>query len=312
MSMMIAIDAGHGYTKGLSTRGARTVFPSLIAPAPAGMDLGEYASGDPVKIDGRSFLVGESARSHATPLWSREKATDADTLRLILVAATQLGAVGPVSLATGLPLSWFGPQRRALQEVLTGYGGTVQLPGQLAQRLWFESVKVLPQGVAAAVVVLADPSYRSGPYVVVDVGYRTTEYLLVRKNPDGKLSYESTHAGSIEIGTHAVAQKLAGGLERDYHLTFKPAEVESAESVFVLGQAVSLSVAREQAVMVVRQQIRDQLTETLDDRLLKAAGIMLVGGGSGLLSGAFTGAVVVPNGQWANAQAYLSAGGGGS
>ncbi len=32
----IAIDAGHGYTKAFSQSGERVIFPSLIAPAPAG------------------------------------------------------------------------------------------------------------------------------------------------------------------------------------------------------------------------------------------------------------------------------------
>lgn len=307
MSMMIAIDAGHGYTKALSTTGERVLFPSLIAPAPQAVDLGDLAHSEKVLINGQPYLVGESARQHATPLWSRDKAADADTLRLILVAAAQLGAIGPVALATGLPLSWFGSQRKAFKEALLGYGGGVQLPGQPPQRLWFESVRVLPQGVAAAVVALGNPDYRTGPYVVVDVGYRTTEYLVVTKGTDGKLSYDATQAGSIENGTHAIAKAMADALEREYRLSFKTAEIETAESIFVRGQEVMLSSVRQQAETGVAGQTRDQLTEILDDRLLKAAGIVLVGGGAALLSSAFPGATVAPDGQWANAQAYLGA-----
>ncbi len=122
-SLRIAIDAGHGYTKALSASGRRTLFPSLICPAPATVDLGEFARREVVTIDGTPYLVGDAARRHATPLWSREKATDPDTLRLILIAAAQLGANGPVAFATGLPLSWYGSQRRAFRDALTGYGG---------------------------------------------------------------------------------------------------------------------------------------------------------------------------------------------
>ncbi|NMP24360.1 ParM/StbA family protein [Sulfobacillus harzensis] len=308
MPIKVAIDAGHGYTKALVESGERVLFPSLIAQAPQGVDLGEFGQSDTVRIDGQPFLVGESARLHAPPLWSRDKAADPDTLRLILVAAAQLGAVGPVALATGLPLSWFGSQRRAFREALMGYGGVVELAeDRLAQRVWFESVVVLPQGVAGAVVVLADPAYRPGPYVVVDVGYRTTEYLVVTKQADGKLAYDATQAGSLEAGTHAVGAAVAKALEHDCHLSFTPAEVEDGETVFVQGRAVALAGYREQAQRVVARQIRDQLTEVLDDRLLKAAGIVLVGGGSALLATAFPGAVVLSDGQWANAKAYLSA-----
>ena len=65
-----AIDAGHGYTKALALNGARLVFPSLICPPPAHVDLGEFAPSDAMMIDGPPFLVGKPARAHATPLWS--------------------------------------------------------------------------------------------------------------------------------------------------------------------------------------------------------------------------------------------------
>ncbi len=305
--MKIAVDAGHGYVKALGGEGQRTLFPSLIAPVPPAVDLGDFGRAETVLIDSIPYLVGDAARNHATPLWSKEKAADADTLRLILVAAAQLGAVGPVTLATGLPLSWFGPQRKAFREALTGYGGLVQLPGQPTQRIWFESVKVLPQGVAAAVIALAHPTYRPAPYVVVDVGYRTTEYLVVEKKPDGKLAYDAAQAGSLTTGTHAVGMSLAAALEREYHVAFTAAEVESSEDVFIRGQAVSLVSRRAAAASAIAAQLHDQLTEVLDARLDKAAGIVLVGGGSGLLADAFLGATVVPDSQWANVQAYLSA-----
>ncbi len=83
----ISIDAGHGYTKAFSQSGERVICPSLIAPAPAGVDLGGggVARTETVTIDGSPYLVGQSAHSHATSLWSRDKAADPDTLRLILV-----------------------------------------------------------------------------------------------------------------------------------------------------------------------------------------------------------------------------------
>ena len=68
---------------------------------------------------------------HTTPLWSRAESADLDTLRLILIAAAQLAwSRRPVQLAMGFPLSWFGPQRKAFCEALTGYGGVVQWLGQ--------------------------------------------------------------------------------------------------------------------------------------------------------------------------------------
>lgn len=307
MSSRLAVDAGHGYTKALSHSGARVLFPSLIAPAPASVDLGEFGQSDSVQIDGVSYLVGESARTHATSLWSRDKAADPDTLRLILVAAAQLGAVGPVALVTGLPLAWFGSQRRTFREVLTGYGGVVQPPDKPAQRLWIESVKVLPQGVAAAGPLLADPDREPGAYLVVDVGYRTSDYIVVGKSPDGSLDYEPSAAGSLEIGMHAVSQAVADEISTAYQVSYVAAEIEGRPAVVVRGQKIDVSQRMQEAREVVGRRLAKALAERLGPQADKLMGIVAVGGGSGLLTQALPGVIVPSEPQWANSQGYLMA-----
>ncbi len=302
-SMKVAVDVGHGFTKGVGDR-QRVMFPSLIARAPVGVDLGEYAPNETIRLDHEAYLVGEAARRHAPPLWSRDKAADDDTLRLLLVAAARLGAVGPVTLATGLPVAWFGPQRRALREALTGWGGLVALPGRPAQRLWFTAVSVYPQGVAAAAAVLSGPEYRAGAYVVADIGYRTTDYVVVEKTAGGQLAVDPTQAGSLEIGTHAVAATVAAGLEHDFALPFTAAEVEQDAPLFIHGDAVPLNDRRQAAQEQVARQVRAALQEALDARLVKVAGVVLVGGGAAVVQTAFPKAIVPPDAQWANAMAY--------
>ncbi|NMP24461.1 ParM/StbA family protein [Sulfobacillus harzensis] len=307
MTLRIAVDAGHGYTKALGESGERVLFPSLIAPAPASVDLGEYAQVDTVWIDGQPYVIGEPARSYATPLWSRDKATDEDTLRLILVAAAELGAVGPVALATGLPLSWFGSQRRAFREALTGFGGVVQRAGQPPQRVWFESVMVLPQGVAAAGSLLAAPTMESGAYLVVDVGYRTTDYIVVEKSADGGLDYEPSAAGSLELGMHTVSQAVADEISSTHQVDYTPAEVEGRTHVVVRGQKLDVTQRAHEAREAVGRQIAKVLAERLGPQADKLLGIVAVGGGSDILPTAIPGTIVPPDPQWANAQGYLLA-----
>ncbi len=301
----LAIDAGHGYVKGLGESGARVLFPSLICVPPASVDLGEFGKSEIVTIDGQPFLVGEPARAHATPLWSREKAADPDTLRLILVAAAQLGVTGPVTLATGLPLSWFGSQKKAFREALLGYGATVQLPEKPPQRIWIESVKVLPQGLAAAAGIILYPDREPGDYAVVDIGYRTSDFVVVTKSSTGKIQFDPALAGSLELGTHAIAAEIAQGLESDYHVPFKAAEVEEKTRLHVEGQAVELAGRRTTATEAIGHQLHEALAEKLDQKLSKLAGIVLVGGGAVVLGTAFPQAVVMEEAQWANAGAYL-------
>ena len=303
----IAVDAGHGWTKALSATGRRLLFPSLICPAPSTVDLGEFAQSQTVSIDGIPYLVGDPARKHASPLWSRDKAADPDTLRLIVVAAAQLGAVGPVQLATGLPLAWYGSQRQSFREALIGYGATVQLPGQPPQRIWIESVKVLPQGVAAAGPVLSATEYEPGEYLVVDVGYRTTDYLVVAKTPAGDLTFEADSAGSVETGMYAVSQSVAQALTDQYHVPFTAGEVETAPSVAIHGRKVDVTQRLHQARETVGRQLARRLAADLDARLEKLLGIVVVGGGSALLTGVLPGVITPPDPQWANAAGYAMA-----
>ena len=305
MSERIAIDAGHGFTKALADD-AQMIFPSLICPAPATVDLGEFVQSHTVAIDGVPYLVGEAARKHATPLWSRDKAADPHTLRLVLVAAAQLGAMGPVALATGLPLSWFGSQRRRFREALRGYGASVQLPGQAAQRLWIESVMVLPQGVAAAGPVLSSVDYAPGAYLIVDIGYRTTDYILVTKAPHDTLDYAPDAAGSLPVGMSAVTKTVVDAINRQYPVEYTPAEIESQTTVTVRGQHIDVTQRRRETQTSVGKQIAQQLALALGPNLDKLLGIVAVDGGSSLLTQVLPGLIVPHDPQWANVQGYAA------
>lgn len=301
----LAIDIGHGYTKTLSDTN-RTIFPSLIAPAPAMLELGDQDRPPVTQIDDTDYLVGNAARLYAVPRWSRDKASDPETLAMLLVAAADHGATGPVHLATGLPLSWYGPGREKFQHALEGFGGTVTLPNGTTHRLWFESVLVLPQGVSAASTLFLRPEYEPGDYLIIDIGYRTTDFIIVTKTPTGRILFHPDLADSTELGTHAVNAWVANQLKKQYTIPFQPAEVEDRKHLHVRGQLVDLMPYRETAIQHLQSQLRDRIIEKLDQSWDKLAGKILVGGGALLYAEAFSDAVIPQNPQWANAQAYLS------
>ena len=305
--MQLAIDVGHGYVKALSSRGHRALFPALLHPAPQVMNLGSYAQLPVTVIDGQSFVVGEPARRFAAPVWARNKAMDDDTLRLMVTAAAQCGATGPVTLATGLPLAWWGSQHQAFKTALLGFGATVRLPDAAPQRLWFESVLVLPQGIAAAGPVLDAAHYRPGPYLVVDIGYRTTDFLLVTKQADGVLAFDPLAAGSIELGMHAVYAGLAESLTTTYQIPFTAAQVAEVSTVVVRGESVEIATVRAAQATLVAQSLVKALLEKLDAQMDQVLGLVAVGGGSRLLSDALPQVIQPPDPQWANAQGYLAA-----
>lgn len=305
--MLIAIDAGHGYVKGLAARGQRTRFPALIAPAPQTLDLGPFGQLPTVQIDTERFVVGEAARRWARPLWTRDKAADTDTARLLLIAAAELGASGPVQLATGLPLAWFGAQHGALRDALRGFGGVVTRADGLRTRLWFEAVLVLPQGVAAAGPVLGDSAYAPGPYLVVDIGYRTTDYILVTKTAAGGLDFDPATAGSLDLGMHAVDQAVADALSAAHQTPLTAAQVAEANTVVIRGRTVAIAADRQFQARRVARTLVQTLLERLDHQLEHVLGLVAVGGGSTLLADVLPGVIPVAEPQWANVRGYLAA-----
>lgn len=303
--MMVAVDAGHGYVKGVSSRGQRVLMPSLIAPAPEMVDLGGLARSAITTIGSTAYVVGEAARQTATPLWSHDKAADDETLNLILVAAAQLGASGPTRLATGLPLAWFGAQRTSFKDALTGFGQTVVTADGVHTKLWFDSVVVLPQGVAASGPILTQDQYAPGPYLVADVGYRTTDYIVVTKTDQG-LTYDAAAAGSLPLGMHAVDEKLAQRLSREHQTTFTAAQIAGQPAVVAHGQTWDLTLLRAEQERQVARAILQALVEKLDSRMEQVLGLVSVGGGSQVFA-SVPHVIVPPEPQWANAQGYLSA-----
>lgn len=214
--MKIAIDAGHGYVKALGEYGQRVMFRSLIVPVAPGMDLVDLGKWDRtsqrgrVVLDGQEFIYGEAARRLATPLWSREKAADPDAARFILIAAGLLGATGPVQIAVGLPLSWFAAQRKEFKAALVGYGAQVAFPeqGTVSQRIWIDAVTVLPQGIAAAVSTLGTTvSTVPESWIVLDIGYRTSDFCWIDRTASGELDFERERAGTLELGYHDVVDQ---------------------------------------------------------------------------------------------------------
>lgn len=311
----IAIDAGHGYVKALSQFGERVMFPSLIAPTNSGVgvDLGEWdrkSRRGRVILDGQEFVYGEAARRLAVPLWSREKAADPDAARFILIAAGLLGATGPLQIAVGLPLSWYAAQRKEFKAALMGYGAQVSFPehGMGSRRVWIDAVTVLPQGVAAAVATLgatACPAPES--WIVLDIGYRTSDFCWIDRAVTGELAFDRNRAGTLEIGYHDVVDQARQEMEGTYRLPFREAELESAPSVIVRGQLVDVSALRHMATRTVAQRMAQELQIRLGDGLERVTGMLLVGGAADQFGDRFPWPTQVANdSQWANAIGYLA------
>lgn len=296
----VAIDVGHGWTKGLSATGRRVLFPSLIAHVPAGPDLGAFGGTKPITVSGRSYLVGESARLNATSLFSHDKATDPLTLALAWVAAAKLLGTGyhTVSLGVGLPLSWYAAQKSAFADALRG---TVDVDDC---HLLVETVSVFPQGVGALLSAGALPDGLVG---LVDIGYRTVDYLVAQVRgglPSPILDRSGTWQGGMHVAYHAMSQSL----EKATSVRFEPHELVERASVTANGQRVTLEPYRAAAFEALAGDLSRHLASSWDGIAEKLDTLLLAGGGALALAPHLSGLVaptLLPDAQWANAAGYL-------
>lgn len=303
----LAIDVGHEDVKAWWAHG-RSKWAALIHPAPPATDLGEYAEKQPVvTINGVDYVIGEAARSVASPLWSREKANDEDTMRLHLVAAAELGASGPVQLATGLPLSWWAKQREDYKKALQSYGGVVVTTAGITRNLWFEKVIVLPQGLIAAGPVLGGQNYLPGPYLVIDFGSRTVDFLIVWKTATGSWKFDTSQADSIEMGTHEVDAAVANKLSKLHQTVFTGAQVAKAEVVYAHGKAISVAEERFAQQTRLAETVVRGLQEKLGNRMDQVLGTVVVGGGSHLITRIKQDWIQPPDPEWATVRGMYAA-----
>lgn len=295
----IAIDAGHGYTKGLSESGARVLFPSLICPAPTGPDLGKFGHSSVVKVNDSPYLIGDAARLSASSLFSRDKATDPLTLALTWAATAQVAGSGyhRTSLGVGLPLSWYAAQKDALASALKG---TVHVDESY---LVIESVAVFPQGIGA---LLAADLPSSGLVGLIDIGYRTVDYLIAEVTHGAPVPILD-RAGTWSGGVHIAYQATAAAIEKQTGVHFEAHEMADRDSVTTRGQKIDLTSYRTSAFKALAGDLTRHLAAVWDGIGDKLDVVLLAGGGALALQPylEFAGQQVLSDSQWSNTSGYL-------
>ncbi|POB12308.1 ParM/StbA family protein [Sulfobacillus sp. hq2] len=306
----VAVDCGHGCVKALTDHGQRLLGPSLIVPVVEGAET--WGTLDAVKPDvvqwagheANHYLVGQDAAPHAASLFSRDKAADVLTRDLTMIAVGRLLATsGRVRLAVGVPLAWYLQARREIPEA---WAGIVTVNGQT---LTIAQVAVWPQGVAALLAVLP-PTASPGLYALADVGYRTTDYLIVEVTRAGHPQLISEWSGTVEVGAYHALVEVARQVEQRWQVTYAPHELAQRTEITVRGQEVSIEALQRAAQARNRQNVMGRLQTAWAPILPRLSALLVVGGGAENWRGETLGTMpvtVATDAQWANAQGYLLA-----
>lgn len=300
--MMIGVDVGYGYTKAARADGLQVSFPSVVVRGRSGGDLTAALGGKSLKhrlvlSDGapagtETSLVGNAALfAGGARTWDAQAARRSDYVQLVFMALRLLDASGDVSLGVGLPLRLYTvpDERRALRERLSGAQALVSVDDGPVVPVRLREVKVFPQSAAAYfAAVTRRPELAFEPCAVVDVGYRTTDHMLVRLAPGERLARPDERAsGSLDVGVERVYAAVAQEVSQEASVILDPSDVEQAvlngRPLSVRGRRVDVEPRVRSASADLASEIAARLKEAWGAAFNQVATVLVVGGGGVLL-----------------------------
>ena len=249
--MILSVDIGYGYTKGVGPDGLRFSFPSVIGTAEDirfATDLIRGGQERPVKYGDWRFFYGEQAvlqsRIQST-IFDRSRVHD-NTYKMLFVAAlVELAKLVPgtesIKVVTGLPVEFFGDR----PEVVKTFEGVYRINADGTIKFTVESVVVAPQPFGSLFQELLNEhgkiisdSMENGRVGIIDVGTYTTDFVV-----SDALRYVQRLSGSIRIGWSKVISQVQQALGDQHMLELTLHEVDrvvQAKEVRVRGELVSL------------------------------------------------------------------------
>ena len=295
--MRVAIDVGYGYSKAVGSAGRRVIIPSTVGPARMARGLaaafgdGRHRDGHDVTItvggEDRAYMIGAATGQRS---WTTEAAERSGYLPLALTAAALAGADGDTDLLVGLPLAmWLRPeQRRALRGEMRGVEATVALDGRKERPINVSGVQVLPQGAGAfALALQTDPSLGERPVGLIDVGYRTTDYVAMRRTA-GAVVPDEAACGSIDLGAGRVFESVRQALSDRSGVMLPEGAIEDAIANYggrlsIRGQDYDAAALVDAGAAALATAIEEQMRRLWTDRLDLMGAVLLAGGGGDLL-----------------------------
>lgn len=294
MSLRIAVDAGYGFTKVISSKGKQAVFPSLVGYGRDRLNLlGEEADKEnldniqvTIKEDGETYnyFIGELAKresENATYIMGTDRLADHRAKALVLTAAAVVMGdyTDPIEeIAVGLPLQYYSKHREEMQKVLEQVKADISFisGGFGPKTLQFNKVSVYPQAAGALWAQLFNDKgeFRnpklSGLVGLIDIGFKTTDFIVIDINDGMKLRSELS--GTIEQGMRQVIENSQRWFELQVGNSVDPNEFEHAmlkgDCQFTYSQRIGgKRIRKEYNLKPVYDKFKAELATTIKERV---------------------------------------------
>ena len=288
--MVLSVDLGYGYTKGVGAEGVRFSFPSVVGTAEDirfATNLINGSADRTVKFGDTEFFYGDQALLQSriqSTIFDRSRVHDQLYKMLFVAALVELHKQAPdierIRLVTGLPVEFFNDRA----DVVSLFEGAYQITTDQTFRCTVESVFVAPQPFGSLFRELLNDQGRidnseveKGRIGVIDIGTFTTDFIVAEE-----LRYVQRLSGSARIGWSKVISKVGQALGDAYGLELTPHQVDralNAGEVRVRGTAMPLKEMIDPAVAEVRAAIIARARDLWGEGVSLDA-ILVTGGGA--------------------------------
>jgi len=326
----ITIDAGYGYIKVFDGQN-QVIIPSVISqsrqirfkPKTRNMELINNLN---VKINGDGYFVGQLAINQGKDpmqVLDKNKVFHSTTKVSMLVGIAMLANNGEtIKVVTGLPISYYeNSQKNELEKILKGKQN-VEFDGFLldkeneAKEFTVSSVVMLPQPIGSLFNMILDDAgdikdemvnLANGTVAVIDIGYGTTDFLVMKE-----LDYVDRSSRSISIGIKDIYDDVREALQemsKEEVPLYKIEETRDSKKISLKGVEYDLFNAYNHACRVVFSKIKT-IIDPLSDREQTISNYVITGGGVHLLGDLFktiytnVNIIVLDNAQMANVLGY--------
>ncbi len=317
-TMIISVDIGYGYTKGVGPDGLRFSFPSVVGTAEEIRFATDLINGEEeraVEYGDWRFFYGKQALLQSriqSAIFDRSRVHDHTYKMLFVAALVEMVKVAPSSkrakVVTGLPVEFFSDR----PEVVESFEGAYNITTDRTIKFAVDSVFVAPQPFGSLFRELLNEqgkivsdTIEGGRVGVIDVGTYTTDFVVSHE-----LRYVQRLSGSIRIGWSEVISQVQQALADLYRLALMPHEVDQAlraGEVRVRGESVSLEKLIKPAVTDIETAVvaraRDLWGEGADMDMILVSG----GGGPHLydaIHDVYPHARLLDDAFWANAEGF--------
>lgn len=337
--MRISVDIGFGFIKAMNEKGEKVSFPSVIAKrsdttlkgivggASDDYSIIYWENGEIGRENEKKCYVGDAGMTNGgTRKWEDKSEFNVEDMKVFI--ATAVGIINPsneiVDLCVGLPMSYYMQKKNELVDVLESLFARISITGfNNIREIKFNSIFVFPQGAGAyysAVFdhngVVKDYNLATSSVGVIDIGYRTVDFLVMGKGRKGINIIDSLSGSLEEDGMNQAYQQVEKAVSEELGREIGLIEVEKAILWFggkldYRRETFNLSEYEEQAYKYQAEQIASKIKIKWGVEADLLSTILITGGGGQILypilKAKFEQAELQGDAAFANCEGYLGA-----